>query len=55
MPLVRISVYESTSGLDRKAIADAVYESMRETIGIPEGDRFIVVAAQSRQASPARM
>jgi 4-oxalocrotonate tautomerase len=43
MPLVRISVYQSTPAADRKAIADAVYEAMRETIGIPEGDRFIVL------------
>jgi 4-oxalocrotonate tautomerase len=45
MPLVRISVYQSTPPSDRKAIADAVYEAMRETIGIPEGDKFIVVTA----------
>jgi 4-oxalocrotonate tautomerase len=43
MSLVRISVYSSTTSQDRAAIADAVYEAMRETIGIPEGDRFIVV------------
>jgi phenylpyruvate tautomerase PptA (4-oxalocrotonate tautomerase family) len=43
MPLVRISVHSSTTGEGRKAIADAVYEAMRETIAIPEGDRFIVV------------
>ena len=45
MPFVRISVYQSTPPSDRKAIADAVYEAMRETIGIPEGDKFIVVTA----------
>ncbi len=45
MPFVRISVYPSTPPSDRKAIADAVYEAMRETIGIPEGDKFIVVTA----------
>jgi phenylpyruvate tautomerase PptA (4-oxalocrotonate tautomerase family) len=49
MPLVRISVYQSTPLADRKAIADAVYESMRETIGIPEGDRFILVTAHSSE------
>jgi 4-oxalocrotonate tautomerase len=47
MPLVRISIYESTSSNQRKAIADAVYEAMRQTIGIPEGDRFIVVSSHS--------
>ena len=45
MPLVRISVRRSTPPAERKAIADAVYEAMRETIGIPEGDRFIVLTA----------
>ncbi len=43
MPLVRISVYSSTTNEQRRAIASAVYEAMRETIGIPEGDRFIVL------------
>lgn len=42
MPLVRISVYQATSDEDLKVISDTVYEAMRETIGIPEGDRFIV-------------
>lgn len=45
MPFVRISVYQSTPPSDRKAIADAVYEAMRETISIPEGDKFILVTA----------
>lgn len=43
MPLVRISVAQSTSPAQREAIADAVYLAMRQTIGIPEGDRFILV------------
>ena len=47
MPLVRISVYESTPSNQRKAIADAVYEATRQTIGIPEGDRFIIVSSHS--------
>jgi phenylpyruvate tautomerase PptA (4-oxalocrotonate tautomerase family) len=47
MPFVRIDVFNATPAEDRKAIADAVYEAMRETINIPEGDRFIVVAAHS--------
>ena len=45
MPFVRISVYAETPIDTRKAVANAVYEAMRETIGIPEGDRFIVVTA----------
>jgi phenylpyruvate tautomerase PptA (4-oxalocrotonate tautomerase family) len=45
MPLVRIEVYQATPPAQRAQIANEVYESMRETIGIPEGDRFIVVTA----------
>jgi len=49
MPLVRIDVYESTPSAQREAIAAAVYEAMREAIGIPEGDRFIVVNAHNAE------
>ena len=45
MPLVRIEVYQATPPAQRAQIANEVYESMRETIGIPEGDRFIIVTA----------
>lgn len=43
MPLVRVSVGASRSAEDRGHIAQAIYEAMRATIGIPEGDKFIVV------------
>jgi 4-oxalocrotonate tautomerase len=48
MPFVRIAVYESTPAAERAAIADAVYEAMRETIDIPEGDKFIVVTSHGK-------
>ena len=48
MPLVRISVSSSTTGEQRSAIAAAVYEAMRETIDIPEGDRFIVFSTHDK-------
>lgn len=48
MPFVRIDVYNATPVEDRKAIADAVYEAMRESINIPDGDRFIVVTAHGK-------
>jgi phenylpyruvate tautomerase PptA (4-oxalocrotonate tautomerase family) len=48
MPFVRIDTYQSTPAAGRKTIADAVYEAMRATIGIPEGDRFIVVTAHEK-------
>ena len=47
MPLVRISVYDSMPAPTKRIVADAVYDSMRATLGIPEGDRFILVSAYS--------
>ena len=43
MPLVRVSVDGSTTPEQRGAIAEAIYEAMRASIGIPEGDKFILV------------
>jgi phenylpyruvate tautomerase PptA (4-oxalocrotonate tautomerase family) len=31
----------------KRIVADAVYDAMRATLGIPEGDRFIVLSAHS--------
>jgi 4-oxalocrotonate tautomerase len=47
VPLVRISVDSSVSSETRETIASEVYESMRETIGIPDGDRFILVSSHN--------
>ncbi|MFC5064829.1 tautomerase family protein [Actinomycetospora atypica] len=41
MPLVRISLMETTTER-AQAIGRCVYDAMRETIGIPEGDNFQV-------------
>jgi phenylpyruvate tautomerase PptA (4-oxalocrotonate tautomerase family) len=43
MPLVRVSVSESVLPSERAAIAEAIYQAMRATIDIPEGDKFILV------------
>lgn len=43
MPLVRVSLRQGRTREQKKAIADAVYEAMRETINIPENDRFVVL------------
>lgn len=48
MPLVRISVYDSMTASTKRIVADAVYDAMRATLGIPEGDRFIIVSAHSQ-------
>jgi 4-oxalocrotonate tautomerase len=49
MPLVRIFVYSSTTCEQQTAISSAVYEAMREAIGIPEGDRFIVLTEHEKE------
>lgn len=48
MPLVRIELGRGKSAEYRQAIADAVYEAMRETIQIPENDRFEIVTEHDR-------
>ena len=44
MPLVRIELRQGKSADYKRAIADGVYEAMRETIQIPDGDRFEIVS-----------
>ena len=44
MPFVRIELKRGKTADYRRALADGVYEAMREAIGIPENDRFIVVS-----------
>jgi phenylpyruvate tautomerase PptA (4-oxalocrotonate tautomerase family) len=47
MPLVRISVGDALDREKRKLLANAVYDAMRATIGIPEGDKFAVLTAHA--------
>jgi phenylpyruvate tautomerase PptA (4-oxalocrotonate tautomerase family) len=47
MPLVRISVYDSMAATTKRIVADTVYDAMRATLGIPDGDRFIILSAHS--------
>lgn len=47
MPLVRISVYEDLAQERRRQIPQAVYDAMRNTIQIPEGDLFVVLTAHA--------
>jgi len=49
MPLVRISVGEAVASEKRRLLAEAVYDAMRATIGIPEGDKFVVLTAHAEQ------
>lgn len=43
MPLVRISMSRGKPAAYRHAIADGVYEALRETFDVPEEDRFVVI------------
>ena len=43
MPLVRISLSAGKPLSYRAAISDQVYQAMRETLNIPDGDRFQVI------------
>lgn len=42
MPLVRVSLQQGKSPEEKKTIATSIYEAMRETINIPENDRFVI-------------
>lgn len=44
MPLVRIDLPKGRSASQLKAIADAVYETLRATMNVPEDDRFQIIA-----------
>jgi phenylpyruvate tautomerase PptA (4-oxalocrotonate tautomerase family) len=43
MPLVRIELKQGKPPAYRRALADGVYQAMRETINVPENDLFVVV------------
>ena len=45
MPLVRISVGDTVSRERRRLLAEIVYDAMRAAIGIPEGDKFVVLTS----------
>jgi len=43
VPLVRIDLLEGKTAAFKTQLGELVYESMLETIGIPEEDKFVVV------------
>ena len=43
MPLARISMRRGKPAIYRKAILDGLYQALRETFDVPEGDRFMVL------------
>jgi 4-oxalocrotonate tautomerase len=44
MPLTRVSLRRGKPAAYRKAILDGLYQAMRETFDVPEGDRFMTIA-----------
>jgi 4-oxalocrotonate tautomerase len=44
MPLVRVSLRRGKPAAYRRAILDGVYQALRETFDVPEGDRFMIVS-----------
>ena len=45
MPLARIDVPLTLSSNDRAVVGEVVYDALRQTLNVPEGDRFQVIAA----------
>ncbi len=43
MPLTRVSLRRGKAAAYRKAILENLYQAMRETFDVPEGDRFMTV------------
>lgn len=43
MPLTRIAMRRGKSPEYKRAVADGVYEAMRQTFVVPEEDKFIVI------------
>jgi 4-oxalocrotonate tautomerase len=44
MPLTRVSLRRGKQPAFRQAILEGLYLAMRETFGVPEGDRFMTVS-----------
>jgi phenylpyruvate tautomerase PptA (4-oxalocrotonate tautomerase family) len=43
MPLTRIAIREGKTSTYKQALLDEIYEAMRETVAIKEGDRFMTI------------
>src|SRR5271156_1140990 len=50
MPFARISVDQSRSPAEIKAISDGVYESLIEAVNAPKDDKFHVVTSHSSES-----
>lgn len=49
MPLTRVSLRRGKPPAFRQAILEGLYLAMRETFGVPEGDRFMTVSEHDEE------
>ena len=48
MPMTRVSLRGGKPAAYRKAILEGLYQAMRETFDVPEGDRFMTISEHDR-------
>jgi 4-oxalocrotonate tautomerase len=50
MPVTRIAIRDGKSDEYKQALLDEIYEAMRETVAIKDGDRFMAITEHGEQA-----
>ncbi len=50
MPLTRIAIRDGKTSEYKQALMDEIYEAMRETVAIGEGDRFMAITEHGADA-----
>ena len=52
MPVTRIAIREGKTSEYKQALMDEIYEAMRETVAIQDGDRFMAITEHASTRSP---
>ena len=50
MPLTRIAIQDGKTSEYKQALMDEIYEAMRETVAIKDGDRFMAITEHGQDA-----
>jgi phenylpyruvate tautomerase PptA (4-oxalocrotonate tautomerase family) len=50
MPLTRIAIRDGKTSEYKQALMDEIYEAMRETVAIKDGDRFMAITEHGEDA-----
>ena len=50
MPVTRIAIREGKTSEYKQALMDEIYEAMRETVAIQDGDRFMAITEHASEA-----